>query len=71
MASAAKFVAYEMNGGGLMRAWVETRHRDGSMTVQPWWCLDDKGNDCGAFQGGFKVRLRPSDVLPLPAQVQP
>ncbi|MBB2158022.1 hypothetical protein HLH33_17265 [Gluconacetobacter diazotrophicus] len=59
------FVLYDTAGGRMMRALVKRRHRDGSITLEPYFRQDANGNDCGAFQGCFTVRLAADNVRQL------
>lgn len=55
----AKFIYYQAAGGATMRAAVRTRHRDGDLTVEPFFYQDATGKDVLPFQGGFKLRIDP------------
>lgn len=57
------FLVYRTQTGHLMRAKVVTRHRDGDVTVEPWFWQDEAGKDTGCFQGGHKVRVPASYVV--------
>ena len=52
-----KFIVYRAAVAAFMRARVIARHRNGDVTVEPWFWQDGAGNDIGAFQGGYKVRV--------------
>lgn len=45
-----------------MRALVKKRHRDGSVTVEPYFLQDAAGKDQGVFQGGFTLRIAGDDI---------
>jgi hypothetical protein len=46
-----------------VRAKVRRLHRDGSVTVEAQWCLDDNGNDdTRAGFLGYKYRIDPSHL---------
>lgn len=62
------FVTYQTGGGtNTLRAKVLRNHKDGSVTVEPYFLLDEAGNDLPGFFGG-KVRLYVADVRPLTQQ---
>jgi len=54
-------VAYTVRSGSYS-AYVRTMHRDGSVTVEVWFMLDDNGKERGPFQG-MKFRLYNDVVL--------
>lgn len=55
-----RFVNYAVRGK-LIRARVVTRHRDDTVTVEPFHFLDADGKPEGCFVGG-RVRLDPSEI---------
>ena len=61
----SNFVTYKARNSQTMRARVIRRHRDGSVTVEPYFWLDANGKDNGVFQGGFTLRLPVEDVQSL------
>ena len=56
----ANFIEYNARATRV-RARVVTRHRDGSVTVEPFHFLDANGKPEGCFVGG-RVRLDSSDI---------
>ncbi|HEV2674181.1 MAG TPA: hypothetical protein VGV37_06525 [Aliidongia sp.] len=58
----ADFMTYRTAHCGPMRAKILTRHRDGDVTVEPFFFQED-GNDTGSFQGGYKVRVPRSHFI--------
>lgn len=56
------FVTYNTRSGQTMRALVKKRHRDGSVTVEPYFLQDAAGKDQGVFQGGFTLRIAGDDI---------
>lgn len=52
------------NGRGLtFRALVRVLHRDGSVSVEPYFQTDRAtGRDIGVYQGGHRVRLDAADL---------
>jgi hypothetical protein len=58
-----KFVTYTTQTNATMRAAIRTQHRDGSVTVEPFFYQKD-GNDIGMFQGGHTLRLTADQVTP-------
>ena len=55
----ATFIFYRTGGGSIMRAAVRAKHRDGDLTVEPFFYQDAVGEDVMPFQGGFKLRIDP------------
>lgn len=55
----AKFIFYRTQTGSIMRAIVKTQHRDGTLTVEPYFYQDAVGQDVMPFQGGHKLRIDP------------
>lgn len=47
-----------------MRALVKRRHRDGSLSVEPYFWQTEAGHDTGPFQGGQIIRLNETDTTP-------
>ena len=63
------FVFYRTQTGHVMRAKVLTRHRDRSVTVEPffWQTPDFTDEPAGCFQGGHTVRVPASHLVDDPA----
>jgi hypothetical protein len=59
----ADFLTYLTAHCGAMRAKILTRHRDGDVTVEPFFFVGKEGKDTGPFQGGHKVRVPPSHFV--------
>lgn len=60
------FVLYTVRSA-TYRSLVKTVHRDGTVTVEPYFQVGDDGKDTGAFCGGFVVRVQASRCRPLEA----
>lgn len=63
MKKKTQLVIYRTGLGDELRAAVRTRHRDGDLAVEPWFYVDEQGEDTGAFQGGFKLRIGAEHVI--------
>ena len=57
------FVVYRTQGGDLLPAAVRTRHREGDLTVEPFFHIDPAGKDLGGFQGEFKLRIGAQHIV--------
>lgn len=59
MTAASNFVFYKTMSGHVMRALVVKAHRDGGVTVEPYFLQSPSGGDKpgGSFMGGFTLRL--------------
>lgn len=58
----SKFVVYTAGCGMMMRALVKRRHRDGSLSVEPYFWQTEQGRDTGTFQGGHVIRLEEAET---------
>lgn len=58
-----EFVFYRTQTGAVLRAKVHKRTRNGWVTVEPYFYVDENGKDTGAFQGGHKLTFRTSYLV--------
>ena len=57
---AGRFCIYTADSGQRVRARILTTHRDGWLTVEPWF-FQEAGRDAGPMIGG-KLQLHPADI---------